>query len=212
MRFLWTAAALLAAGLGTIVFLTLRAPTVAEGRRAPQAPAHSDDGAAPLVVAEDPSLDDGEDGAAGTAATGGPRRRAPIRRHVNEVGDYSFSYPGNWTLERAGEVSKVSSPSGHLVVAFALGPIGLPVSYEGFESLLVSTYDDVSISEVDATSVDGHNSILLRGRARNGDGRRLDFRALLVERDGARSVGAFAASDGGRFDPRLDEVLRSLRL
>ena len=145
-------------------------------------------------------------GAEDTAA----RVQGPTLRHINPLAGYGFSYPAGWELERSGAVSQVSSRDGRLVVSFALGPVGLPTSYEGFESLLVSTYDDVDIAEVDADAIDGRNTVVVTGSA-TADAGPIDFRALLVEREGAPSVGAFAASDVGAFDPRLNEVLGSLR-
>ena len=145
------------------------------------------------------------------AGDAGDRTPTRTRTHVNEAGGYSFEYPVEWDLDTEAETSKVWSPSGHLVASFALGPQRLRKSYDNFVSLLRSSYAFFRVGESKVTSVSGNKAVAIRGRARQLAGRLITFRALIVERSGERSVGAFAATDVGRFDPRLEEILRSLR-
>ena len=134
------------------------------------------------------------------------------RRHVNPTGAYSFLYPAEWRLESSGEMTKAWSPGGDLVTSFALGPPRLSSSYRSFISLLADSYDDVLVHDVKSSTISGREAISVRGRGRDATGRRITFRALLIARDDDRSVGAFAAAVGGRFDPRLNEILSSVRV
>ena len=133
-------------------------------------------------------------------------------RHVNDAGAYSFLYPARWRLESNGEMSKAWSPDGDLVMSFALGPDRLASSYRNFIRLLAASYDAVLVQDVKSSRVSGREAISVRGRGRDASGRSIAFRALLVERDDARSVGAFAVTVGRRFDGRLNEILSSLRV
>ncbi|MFN2489336.1 MAG: hypothetical protein ABR529_06315 [Actinomycetota bacterium] len=200
------------ASLALLVALGLAAKTATGGAGpdgGPQrasASAHASEraaGATPAAPTVTHSRAPGDKGKVETAAA--------MSRHVNEAGGYSFLYPRGWKLERAGEVSRVRSPGGHLIVSFGLGPVGLPASYDGFASLLVDSYQEVRLAEVTPTYVGRHRSLSVRGSAVDGTGRPLSFRAMLVERGDQRSIGAFAASDSGNLDARVHAVLRSLR-
>ena len=138
------------------------------------------------------------------------KRSVSTRHHVNRSGDYSFTYPKQWTLRSSGELSKVWGPKGHVVTSFALGPRRLSSTYKSFVELLARSYDDVLISDVRDAAVSGNDALAVRGRGRDRTGRRITFRALLVERKHERSVGAFAVTLGAPFDTRLDDILRSL--
>ena len=138
------------------------------------------------------------------------KRSVSTRHHVNRSGDYSFTYPKQWTLRSSGELSKVWGPKGDVVTSFALGPRRLSSTYKSFVELLARSYDDVLISDVRDAAVSGNDALAVRGRGRDRTGRRITFRALLVERKHERSVGAFAVTLGAPFDTRLDDILRSL--
>jgi hypothetical protein len=154
----------------------------------------------------------GESGSGGSDDDGNSGTDAlRLRRLVNQVGNYSFVYPSTWEFDARGEIAKVSSPDGRLVSSFALGPSRLRSSYEGFVRLLADSYDSVLVQDVKDAKVSGNEALSVRGRGRDGSGRRITFRALLVERRGDRSVGAFAVTVGRSFDGRLADVLSSLR-
>jgi hypothetical protein len=153
----------------------------------------------------------GEDPGEPQGGSGSEPRAPRLRRLVNRAGNYSFVYPSAWELDARGEIAKVSSPDGVLVSSFALGPPRLQSGYKGFVRLLADSYDSVLVQDVKDAKVSGNEALSVRGRGRDASGRRISFRALLVERGGDRSVGAFAVTVGRPFDQRLDEILLSLR-
>jgi hypothetical protein len=144
----------------------------------------------------------------------GPQGGASRTESFTSVhGGYGLRYPSRWDLDTRGEVVVVTSPDGAEAVSFALGPRGLPVSYESFSALLRAAYADVAFVDQEATSVAGSPAIEVSGSARNRAGVRLRFEALLVERAGARSIGVFAARRaGGAPSPEALRIMRSLRL
>jgi hypothetical protein len=124
-------------------------------------------------------------------------------------GGYGLRYPAAWELDARGEVAVLTRPDGVESVSFALGPPGLPVSYDSFAALLETAYAEVALDEQRATSVAGARAIAVTGRAVNRGGVRLRFEALLVERAEDRSVGVFAARRAGGAPSR--EALRIMR-
>jgi hypothetical protein len=143
----------------------------------------------------------------------GGRGARARRTYFNARAGYGFNYPRSWSLRSRGETSKVSSPDRTEVVSFALGPVSLPVTYDSFSELLRASYARVSLTRQHPVTLSGHAAIEVTGRAVNGSGVPLRFRALLVERPGSRSVGAFVATRGRR-PPSRDalRILSSLHL
>jgi hypothetical protein len=123
--------------------------------------------------------------------------RAGTKPFFNATAGYGFRYPRSWSVSSNGEVAKVISPDRTEVVSFALGPVGLPATYESFAALLRDSYRSVAFSRHRSASVEGNPAVRVSGRAVNTSGTRLRFRALLVERPGERSVGVFAATRAG---------------
>jgi hypothetical protein len=138
---------------------------------------------------------------------------SPIEVAFSQEGGYRLRYPAAWTVERSGEVTKVASPDGSEIVSFALGPVGLPPSFDSFSSLIAGAYEQVEIIEHEAASVQGNTAIQVDGRATNSANVSLRFRALIVERPGRSSVGGFAAAHSGRaLSSDAIAVLESLRV
>ncbi|CAN5572427.1 hypothetical protein BH24ACT26_BH24ACT26_11210 [soil metagenome] len=206
------------AALGAVFVLAAAGSTALSGSAAEHRPATTSTKARAHEAVPVPRAQTGEPPstpAAGPAGLEQPRTvrgsATAAKRHVNGIGGYRFLHPPGWAVERDGELSTVRSPNGHLVVSFALGPVGLPTSYDGFASLIVDSYRDVRIAGIETAYVGGRNSLSIRGSAVDGRGRPVSFKALLVDRGDRRSLGAFAATDTGEFDRRLDAVLASLR-
>ena len=146
-----------------------------------------------------------------SSKAGGGERQTPAEAPVVESGDFSLSYPKDWSLERKGAITRVTSPDGSQVVSFAPGPVGLPESVRALASLLAGSYEDVRIAERRPASVAGHDAVDVTGTARNSAGALLHFRALVVARPGLPSLGAFAARSGGTVGRQALGILRSLR-
>jgi hypothetical protein len=146
-----------------------------------------------------------------TSEAGRPQEWTLVR-HVNAAAGYSFSYPDSWTLDENGEVTTASSPNGHYVVSFALGPRGpLDQTYESFVALLERSYDDVGVTSRERVAATDGEALLIGGNAVNTSGARVVFRALLLAASSRPTIGAIAATDSaGPFDERLVEVLTSV--
>jgi hypothetical protein len=135
--------------------------------------------------------------------------------YQNDAAGYSFRYPGQWSLERQGTASRLTSPDEHVVITFGLGPQGgLPVAYDEFVALLGKTYKGLVVSDVKATRVNESVGVVLRGSATGGGGVPVRFIATILERPGERrAIGALAATDlaSASFPAAVGEILTSFR-